>query len=250
MPMNWTFSAPHLSFQNLSALNVPHCITTREWGSLNPFVGYQGLSRLAQGIGVAPGELLHHVVYAEQIHSAGVHCCHASDAGSIRLGVDGLAGTDPGLLLTVYVADCLPVLIYDPVRNAAAALHAGRRGVLDGILDKGIIELGRSYGSKPENLRVGLGPGLRSCCYEIREDIFPELEAGHCMQCVGRRDHGYYLDLPQACIARLQERGVSRDNIEDMDLCTACHREVLFSARRRTDVEEPGSAFAAMISPR
>jgi len=244
-----TILKPHLTFKSLSEHNVFHGITTRAWDSLNPFVGYNGIDRLARGLALSDqSPLLDHIVYAEQIHGSRVHRCVAPDAGSIRLSVDGLVSSEPSLILAVYVADCIPVLLYDTVTGAVAVLHAGRRGLLAGLIANAVAALGRYYGAESSNLVAGMGPGLRSCCYRIQEDIFPELETGGWMQYVENRDGQLFLDLHRACRADLLACGIPDNCIEDMGLCTSCRTDLFFSARKRTEADERGASFAAIIS--
>lgn len=244
--MNTTLSA--LRFENLTKLGVPHCLTTRQWGSINPFVGYESLSRLEQGLGISPGSLATHIVFAEEVHGAATHTCVAVDGGSIRLGVDGLLSNNPALLLAIYMADCFPLFLYDPVQNGVAALHVGRRGALEGLIQAGLMAMKEIYGSQPKDVVAALGPGLRSCCYVVKEDIFPELRAAGWMDFLERRDGQYFLDLPTGCKTILTRSGVRPESVEDIGLCTACRADILFSARRRTSTEERGSSFCALIS--
>ena len=236
-----------LHFKNLVRLQVPHCITTRQWQSINPFVGYKSLHRLGQGLNVHPNLLATRIIFAEEVHGPNTHWCVETDGGSVRLQVDGLISREPALL-AIYAADCVPVLVYDPLQNAVAALHVGRRGAIAGIIEAGIGAMVGRYGSKPETLVVGMGPCLRSCCYEVQEDIFPELEAAGWMKFLEEREGNYYLDLPEACKMILKSCGVSSNLVEDLEICTSCSSDILFSARRRTTDEERGSSICALIS--
>jgi YfiH family protein len=244
------FTQPVLTFKSLSALGVFHGVTTRSWGSVNPFVGYEAIERLQAGVKLQPDKpLASHVVFPEEVHGKGVHPCVASDGGSIRLGMDGLSTGDPSLILTVYAADCIPLFLYDRKENIVCLLHAGRRGLMSGIVGAATATLSQAYGCKPRDLVAGLGPGLRSCCYSIREDIFGEIEKAGWAGYVASRNGGYYLDLTAACTASLIGVGLGEGSIEDMGICTACRTDLLYSARCRKDGEERGASIAGLVSP-
>lgn len=246
--MNWSIRKSHLSFESLTSLSVPHAITTREWESLNPFVGYQGLTRLESGIAVSDGSSAGtHVVFAEQVHGADIHRCVVTDAGSIRFSVDGLVSTTPEVLLAVYVADCFPILMYDRAAGSVGAIHAGRRGLIAGVIQSAVSRLEDMSNGSPD-IYVGIGPGLRVCCYEIQSDIFPELDEAGWSDYVEERDSKYYLDISRACLNILLSSGISLDRIEDMNICTACRGDLLYSSRRRTQSDERGASFAGLIA--
>ncbi|MGH9355473.1 MAG: laccase domain-containing protein, partial [Terriglobia bacterium] len=80
---------------------------------------------------------------------------------------DALLTNEPGILLTVRAADCLPVVIADPKRRVIACVHAGWRGLLKRIVEKSVGEMRRIYGCEPRDLLAALGPSIRSCCYEV-----------------------------------------------------------------------------------
>lgn len=247
--MSFTATAEHLAFDRLSEAGFSHAVSCRNWGSLNPFVGYSFISRLENNLDVGAPPLAERLVVPEEVHSAGVHTCVTSDGGSIRLGVDALVATNPQLIALVYAADCIPLLIGDRGTGACAAIHAGRRGLRTGIVDHTIAALSEKARAHPANLIVGIGPALRVCCHEIREDIFPELEKADWMRFVNERGGKYYLDLVRGCREALQVSGVPLLSIEDCEICTFCDSR-FFSARRRGASEEKGASFAAMISAR
>ena len=82
-------------------------------------------------------------------------------------GGDGLMTAEPGILLTIRIADCLPVLLVDPHQRVVAAVHAGWRGALARVIEKAVGDMRRTFGSDPQNLIAALGPSLRVCCYEV-----------------------------------------------------------------------------------
>ena len=120
-----------------------------------------------------------------QVHSSVIHRVDTADAvpdgaphlpgfgrcGNPSLQGDGLITNRPGMVLAVRVADCLPVLIADPVRRAVGAFHAGWRGTLARIVEKGVGEFRRQFGSDPADMTAAIGPGIHRCCYQVGEDF-------------------------------------------------------------------------------
>jgi hypothetical protein len=244
--MSFTARSEHLSFNRLTTAGFSHAVSNRSWGSLNPFVGYNFISRLEANLDAGSKPLAERLVLPEEIHSARVHACVSSDGGSIRLGVDALVAVHPELIAIIYAADCMPILLADDKTGAVAAIHAGRRGLLSNIVDNTMAALTANASATPSTVIVALGPALRVCCHEIREDIFPELEKAGWMQ---ERDQRYYLDLVGGCRDALIAAGIAHSQIEDCEVCTYCDSR-FFSARRRTADDERGASFAAMISAR
>ena len=104
-------------------------------------------------------------VSMRQIHSDIIH--HISDIPISPLVGDGVITNTPGLLLSIQTADCLPILLADPKKRAVGAFHAGWRGTLARVVEKGIGEMRRQFGSNPRDLRAAIGPGIHKCCYQV-----------------------------------------------------------------------------------
>jgi len=141
---------------------------------------------------------------------------------------DVLIMAKAGYACGVLTADCLPVIIADPVKKTAALAHAGRRGIYSHILSGAVRALKDGYGSDPRDMVAAIGPGIRRCCYEVGEEIFEE------------EGHDYFmrfwtqdgkLDLIYAATFQLLESGVSSDNILDSEICTSCQDNVFYSHR-------------------
>ena len=107
---------------------------------------------------------------------------------------------EKNVALTVFSADCVPILFLDPKNKAIGAAHCGWRGTFKKLAPKMIKELKRLYGSKPEDILTAICPAIKSCCYEVSKDLyddfilkFPFLENS---ECAIEKCDGYYLDLP------------------------------------------------------
>lgn len=164
--------------------------------------------RLAEALGFE----VEQIVFALQVH--GTRLIHHPCEDSIP-EADGHVITEAGLMPMVLAADCLPVTLYGP--NGLAMVHAGWRGLADGILG--------SAAEAVEATAAAIGPGIGPCCYEVGDEVlsaFTDLGEG-----VAR---GRMLDLPEVARRRLAQAGVVR--VESAGLCTSCEEELFFSHRR------------------
>lgn len=197
-----------------------------------------------------------HLVTLRQVHSDIIHC--AESVPDESLVGDGLLTAAPGLLLAIQTADCLPVVLADAKRLAIGVFHAGWRGTAKRIVEKGVGEMQRNFGSKPRDLKAAIGPGIHSCCYDVGEEVRDTFEsqfsdAASLFREVKESDpvrekypllfltarapgHGelppkLFLDLVEANRRQLLAAGVLRKNIESSPLCTSCRTDLLFSYR-------------------
>ncbi len=156
-----------------------------------------------------------------QIHSATV-VYGGGRSGCLGDG-DALVENTPGSLVAVKTADCVPVLIVDPVHRAVAAVHAGWRGTARKIAALAIEEMAQTFSSRPEDVHVAIGPGIGKCCYEVG----PEVTAEFAEYDPALRDltHAVHLDLSQ--INRLQAAGIGvpSGQIYMAGMCTMCGRD-------------------------
>jgi YfiH family protein len=142
---------------------------------------------------------------------------------------DGLVSSEQDLFLTISVADCLPIFLFDTVAMAVAAVHAGWRGTRLGVLANALKILFESIGSRPENLLAYLGPSAGVCCYEVGEEVAEQFDPAFVTRPPGGKPH---LDLKAANRAILMEAGVLRETIEVSAYCTICNPELFHSYRR------------------
>ncbi|PIR01314.1 MAG: hypothetical protein COV66_02535 [Nitrospinae bacterium CG11_big_fil_rev_8_21_14_0_20_45_15] len=140
-----------------------------------------------------------------------------------------------GKPIAVVTADCVPIIIFDPVEQAIAVVHAGRKGTSLRIFSKTIRALQCEFGSKPETLLVALGPSIRNCCYEVGESCRQPFEdSGYNWQAlaVPVSDGKFLLDL---CAANLEDglsAGLFRENVFLSEHCTSCRLDLFYSYRR------------------
>ena len=196
------------------------------------------------------------LVTLRQVHSDIIRRIHTP--GEAPLPGDGLITNAPGVLLAVQTADCLPVILVDVKKRAVALLHAGWRGTTKRIVEKGVGEMRRCFGTCPRDLKAAIGPGIQGCCYEVGEEVCEHFEsqfayAGKLFRVVEESDPvrekypmlfltarapGHsdlpkktYLDLVEANRQQLLAAGVPAKNIEASELCTGCRTDLLFSYR-------------------
>jgi len=166
------------------------------------------------------------LVTLRQIHSDLIHAVTAVPRSPL-VG-DGIITDTPGLVLGVHTADCLPVILVDPKRKAVGVFHAGWRGTVQRIVEKGVGQMQRQFGSKPRDIKAAIGPGVHGCCYEVGEEVAAGFPAEAVQAGTGRP----HLDLPLAARLQLVAAGIRPANIHDCGACTACESHWYYSFRR------------------
>jgi YfiH family protein len=217
-------------------------------------------------LGVANGRRSWPLISLRQIHSDVIHRVDGISIDQMLaqpLAGDGIVTDTPGLVLTVQMADCFPVILADRKRRAVGVFHAGWRGTVARIVEKGVGEMRKHFGSDPRNLVAAIGPGVQGCCYEVGEEVRTKFEAQFAyasslfrqvkesdpvrekypLLFLTARAPGHselpvklLLDLVEANRRQLLDAGVMAKNIEAVGPCTACHTELLFSFRAEKGV--------------
>lgn len=148
-------------------------------------------------------------------------------------GVDAVMTCLPDVCVGVSTADCIPVLLADPVGHAVAAVHAGWRGTVGRIAMHVVAEMGRVYGSRPSDLVAAIGPGISLRAFEVGQDVYGHFAAeGFEMGKIAARHDKWHIDLPLCNQMQLQEAGVRAESIFNSGICTYHHADQYFSARR------------------
>jgi purine-nucleoside/S-methyl-5'-thioadenosine phosphorylase / adenosine deaminase len=196
------------------------------------------------------------LVTLRQIHSDIIR--RVDSVPNEPLSGDGLITATPGLLLAIQTADCLPVILVDTKRRAVGVFHAGWRGTVKRIVEKGVGEMYRQFGSRPRDLKAAIGPGIQGCCYEVGDEVRVKFESqfGYAAKLfrevkesdpvrekypllfLTARAPGHsdlpkkvFLDLVEANRQQLLAAGVPAKNIETLPFCTNCRPDLLFSYR-------------------
>ncbi|MDA0841258.1 MAG: peptidoglycan editing factor PgeF [Planctomycetota bacterium] len=184
---------------------------------------------------VAIGAHKNRVTAMEQVHSCEVHEVIA-ETGKVAGKCDALITRTPGCFLAVQTADCVPIFIVEPDRKIAAAVHAGRRGTLGGIVMKTIQALEHRYDVSPDTLQACIGPCIQECCYSVGEDVAEEFEKSwpngdSPLDVVTENGECYYLDLRELNRQQMHKAGIGQGDIHCVGSCTACNTSDYFSHR-------------------
>jgi len=138
-----------------------------------------------------------------------------------------------GVLYGIKTADCLPLLLFDPITKHLAALHCGWRSTLAEIVPSA-LDLFQSIGVNTGNLLCAIGPALGPCCFEVGAEFEKMVDDSYLKPADGGK---FYLDLPSLVKGQLLNGGVAEDSIEDTGLCTLCEDSSFFSHRRSGEKE-------------
>jgi len=212
-------------------------------------------------LGAVTGKKLWPLVTLRQIHSDLIHC--VEEVPKEPLVGDGLITRMQGVVVAIQTADCLPVILVDTKQRAVGVFHAGWRGTVKRMVEKGVGEMRRHFGTLPRDIKAAIGPGVHSCCYEVgpevrqqfesqfayADDLFRETKESdpvrekYPLLFLTARAPGHsdlptkiFLDLAEANRRQLIDVGVLSTNISTSRLCTACSPDLLFSYRAEKGV--------------
>ncbi len=171
-----------------------------------------------------------------QVHGDEIYVLQEPDAARPEKGYDAIITDLKRVPIGVLTADCVPILLYDPMEEAVAAVHAGWAGTVKGIAGKAVLEMGNRFGSMPENMFASIGPSIGPCCYEIDSKVLgpltesmPDMVA----QLVTNSRPGHWLmDLWKANRIILEKAGLRPERINVFGACTACNPEKFYSHRK------------------
>lgn len=238
-----------LVYLTSSKIDTVHAFTTRYGGVSDGIYSSLNLSvksldtreNIQKNYEILCGALgipLEKLVYTNQVHSDIIDHVTKKDSRGIFEKTDrerdGLMTNVPGLPLIAYTADCIPILFHDPVAGAIAAVHAGWRGSVNDIVGKTVNKMCALYGSKPENIRCAIGPGISKCCFETDKDV-PDAVivalGADGEKLIEKKGDKFFVDIKGVNAALLEKAGVRKDNIDISDECTMCSHEKYWSHR-------------------
>lgn len=174
----------------------------------------------------------------KQVHGSEVRIVTEADRhvcmSSVPYEADGIVTAVRGMPIFCFVADCVPVLLHDPVAGVAAAVHCGWRSSVADILGNALEKMA-SLGTKPENVRAAMGAAIGKCCFETDDDVPRAIDAyigADAEDCYTRRSDGKYMvDLRLANKKRLMQLGLREENIDLSEECTFCSHDKYWSHR-------------------
>ncbi len=216
-----------------------HCFTTRMGGVSEGYLAQTNLSfsrecesnveenyrRIANAVGFSGNFAL-----TNQEHTDVVICCDSANGfKKYDCPVDGFITDKKDICLTVFVADCVPILIADPVKRVVAAIHSGWKGTAKEISLKAVRKMIETYGCNAGDMIAGIGPCINKCCYEVGQDVFDEFANPEFFE---KKPNGkYMLDLPDANFNVLKKAGLRPENIYLSGECTFCKSDIYYSHR-------------------
>ncbi len=230
---------------------IKHFFSTRRGGYSTPPFHWANMSLKAgdpwaMRNRIQLSEILHvpleRFIFLKQTHGNNIHIATERDAGKGSFSynnavenTDALITDQPCLMLTITTADCVPILVFDKKNKVIAAIHAGWRGTAKRITALTIEKIINEYSSKPQNIFAAIGPSIGQCCYEVDHDVltaFTEEQGQEAEKFFSPKGQKLMLDLWQANKQQLLSLGIPEKNIDLTEICTSCHNQSFYSARR------------------
>ena len=211
-----------------ASLNLSEIMGDSEWAVRENY------SRLCETCGFSLARL----AVAKQVHGTEVRAVTSADShelfDAIPYEADGLMTDEKGLALAVFTADCVPILLYDPVRGVAAAVHAGWRGTAADIAGKAVRKMGEVYGCDPGDICAAIGPSIGKCCFETDNDVPDAMRAllgAEAEKFIFPRGEKQTVNLRWINRRLLEKAGVLKKNIAVSGECTMCRHNKYWSHR-------------------
>ncbi|OGR59275.1 MAG: hypothetical protein A2X36_00285 [Elusimicrobia bacterium GWA2_69_24] len=203
----------------LERRGVPHGVTTRNLGDMKLPACRAAAARLLSPDAPAPW-------VSRQVHGATIHLAPSGPAQAGLEG-DGWLTRTPGRPVAVFMADCLPIFMWDDALTAVGAFHSGWRGLTERMPGAAVAAF-QGLGLAPDRLRAVVGPHIGACCYRVG----PELRALFPAESLTEAGGGLFLDLGAEARRQLVAAGLHPDMISVSSECTSCRRDDFFSYRR------------------
>ncbi|MHC1723749.1 MAG: peptidoglycan editing factor PgeF [Aminipila sp.] len=235
-------------------------VSTGDFSSMNvsftrgdsPAMVTENYKRLGNAIGFDP----QYIVASSQTHTTNIKVVDLEDCGKgfdkIKdySDIDGLITNIPGIVLTTFYADCVPLLLLDPVNKVIGAAHSGWRGTVSKIGTKVVNKMVEVYGCNTKDIIVAIGPSICQDCYEVSQEVIDRFKDSYASQLWPSLFYPtipgkYQLNLWEACRQNFLEAGISSEHISIPDICTCCNPELLYSHRI---MGEKRGNFAAFIT--
>jgi len=193
--------------------------------------------RLCDAIGISADD----IVFSNQVHGTTIRAVSKSDRGGLftpgKPEADGLITNEPGVALMVFTADCVPILLYDPVKSVISAVHAGWRGTAAGIASVAVQAMINEFDCNPYDIKAAIGPSISMCCYEVGDEVVDALmnKAGEMSidlggnVCVPSSNSKYKVDIKEFNRLMLIKSGIT--DISVSNECTSCKNDKYWSHR-------------------
>lgn len=254
-----------LEYEASPLLDTPHGFSTRLGGvseghlaSLNlghrrgdePDRVRENYRRFCAAVGVDMGKIvMTNQVHRDVVRAVGPEDIKADLLGTTPFEADALTTDCPGVALVIFSADCVPILLFDPVRRVVGACHAGWRGTAAAIAAKTVAAMEERYGCKPEDIRSAIGPAIGPCCFETHSDVPEAITAalGELSRpFITEAGEKYRVDLKGINRALLLHAGVAEEHVEVSEACTCCQHERFWSHRYTQGLRGSQAAVIAL----
>ena len=199
----------------------------------------ENYSLLCGALGISTDD----IVCSTQIHGTHIRRVSTEDRGRLFMPpshplftpfqADGLITDTPGVALMVFTADCVPILLYDPQKKVAGAVHAGWRGTVADIAGVAVRKMTDEFACSPDSINAAIGPCISKCCFETDIDVADAVTSAlgeDASGCITQRDNKYMIDLKEINRIFLTKTGVT--NITISDECTSCLDNKYWSHRK------------------
>jgi YfiH family protein len=213
---------------------IQHAFTTRHNG-LGARIGgvktRQDWDVVAKAFGLSPDRL----VTVNQVHGEAIVVVDDRNfAGLATAQADALITKEPMIAIGVETADCVPILLIDPITPAVGAVHAGWRGTVQTIVRKAVAKMQSSFGSDPGQMIAAIGPAIGPECYEVDEPVMGPVRASFPFWnevVAPRGNNRWSLDLVKLNRLELMQTGLMAENVHSLGLCTSCEKDLFYSFR-------------------
>ena len=262
-------SVPLLHFKKLDETGlVKHCFTTREGGVSKDIYSTMNLS-FTRGddeksvienyrrIAAVMKEDITAFVCSDQTHTTNVIRVGKAQGGigitkqKPYTDVDGLVTNEPGVVLSTFYADCVPLFFVDTKNKAIGLSHSGWRGTVGRMGHKTLVKMKEEYGTSPEDVVAAIGPSICQSCYEVSEDVaykfIEEFEGFEKEILIDKGNGKYQLDLWKANELVLLQSGILKENLAVTNICTCCNSKLLFSHRASAGKRGNLGAFMCLV---
>ena len=229
-------------------ISTTHAFTTRIGGvssgifeSLNlaqragdePDKVMENYIRICNAIGISTDD----IVRSTQVHGTNIRVVTRDDRGGLlkpdEPQADGLVTNSPGVALMVFAADCVPILLHDPVKKAVGAVHAGWRGTVANIVGVAVRKMADEFGCSPVDIRAAIGPCISACCFATDSDVADAVKEAlpeNADDLIKQHGHKYKVDLKETNRILITKAGLT--DIAVSDECTSCLDKKYWSHRK------------------
>ena len=231
-----------VTFKKINRMGCLTGVSTRKFGSIKSKgeILQSNLNRFLKTYRLDPVK----AVFMNQVH--GKKVVYVSNNKKIVLKTDGIFTNKKNLILCVVTADCMPLIFYSPTKKITGVVHAGYKGLLEGIIQEMLLKF-KSHHIEAEDICVGIGPCIGDCCYDVPKERVNAFTGKYSYPNIYQDKGGkYFLDLKKIGLSILLENGVKKKNIEVLPFCTRCNVSNFYSYR--ADNKQTFGEFVTFIA--